>query len=117
MTAQEIARIVEAYRVRHDSEAELQVAVAEIFRMHGIAASREVRLSRGDRLDFLAGTVGIEIKVDGSLAALTRQLHRYAGLAEVSELLVVTTKSRLARVPREFGGKPIAVALLSSGVM
>jgi hypothetical protein len=48
---------------------------------------------------------------------VTRQLHRYAKSARISELLLVTNSVRLARVPPYLQGKPIHVAALFGGIL
>lgn len=77
---------------------------------------REVRLTPHDRIDFLVGDVGVEVKVDGSLASVTRQLHRYAQVEELAGVLLVTTQACHLAVPRELNGKPIVVARLIGGI-
>jgi len=94
---------------RADNEAVLQDAVAARFDQCRIEYEREVRLSGKDRIDFLVGNIGIELKVDGSLANLTRQLDRYAMSERIAELLVVSTRRTLCRVPTELRGKPVSV--------
>lgn len=77
---------------------------------------REVRLNHADRIDFVIGDLGVEVKVDGSLATVTRQLHRYAQVEELAGVLLVTTRAAHLAVPRELNGKPIVVARLIGGI-
>lgn len=78
---------------------------------------REYVLPEG-RLDIYVPSkrVAIEVKVDGSLADLTRQIHRYSESDEVGAILVVTTRSahRMAAAQR-MNGKPVAVLHLLQG--
>lgn len=68
---------------------------------------------RPERLPLIA----IEVKVDGSLAALTRQLHRYAQHDEVAALVAVSPRARHTAIPREISGKPVRmVSLLGSAL-
>lgn len=97
-------------------ESEIQLALARALSMNGISHEREVRLSKSSRIDFLVGTIGIEVKVDGGISAVIRQLHRYAEFATVSELVLVSTRATLARVPTELNGKHVRVALLLGGI-
>jgi hypothetical protein len=70
---------------------------------------REVPLSRKDRPDFLiSGHLVVELKVDGSGPAVTRQLQRYAQDPRVSGLVLVTTRQRHMRMPATLSGKPVA---------
>jgi hypothetical protein len=107
VTATEIVMLLEAHRFRAPSEADLQLGIATVLEGAGVPFTREVRLSAGDRIDFLVGDVGIECKIDGSLAALIRQLDRYALRDRVGALVVATTRLKLTRVPRELHGKPV----------
>lgn len=91
------------------SELELQDGVRFSLERGGLAFEREVSLTRSDRIDFVVGTVGIEVKTGGSLAALTRQLFRYAQCDRIGALLVVTSKHRLSCVPHEILGRPVHV--------
>lgn len=72
----------------------------------------------GDRWRPISGVgTAIEVKVDGSLAALTRQLHRYAQHDRVIDLVVITNRARLTQVPRELNGKRVEViSLLESAL-
>ena len=95
----------------------LQEGVAASLAEAGLGFEREVELAPGDRIDFLAGTVGVEVKLTGGLSEVTRQLHRYARSARIQELLLVTNAVRLARVPASLQGKPIHVAALFGGIL
>ena len=108
--------IVEAIRSRryaYTSEAELQEGIERVLIEEGIAYEREVALSPGDRIDFLVGEgIGVEVKIDGSISALTRQIHRYAQHDRISSLVVVTSRSRLANLPSSMNEKTVRVVHL-----
>jgi len=106
------------YKMPHGDEVELQDAIAEILDKHTVGYSRELRLNRADRIDFLLydGT-GLEVKVDGTAPALIRQLHRYAQHPSVTSLVVVTTRARLSALPGELNGKRISVVSLLGGAL
>lgn len=79
--------------------------------------SRELRLDEHNRIDFLVelnevSRVGIEVKIGGSLAALTRQLERYAAFPQIDQLLVITTKANHHHIPNVIGGKPVVLCSL-----
>lgn len=114
MTALEIAVLLRGYSFNFESESELQAGIAAALAGAGLEAHAEVDLGNGvDRIDFLVGTVGIEVKTQGTLSALTRQLHRYALRPGIDELLVVTSRSRLANLPATLNGKPLVVVTLN----
>lgn len=115
-TSATLAGLLSRTRFRVHNEADLQRAIAHVFDGEGITFEREVTLSEGDRVDFLVGTIGVELKVDGSLSSVTRQLHRYAASPLVSELLLVTTRMRHRNMPGSFNGKAITVVHLIGSV-
>jgi hypothetical protein len=96
-------------------EDELQAAIAEVLHAASVDFLREEEISSGSRIDFLIGTIGLEVKVQCSLAALTRQAHRYLQSDKVSDLIVVTTKSHHRQLPARLNGKPVVVVHLLNG--
>lgn len=102
-----------AHRFRYVSEAELQEGLAQVLAASGFGFSREHALSRADRIDFLVGTVGLEVKIDGGLSEVTRQVHRYLKYAELEGLVLVTTRAMHQRLPTTILGKPVGIAYLS----
>lgn len=113
-----------ARRFAVGTEEELQEAIARVLDAEGIPYVREHRLSERDRLDFAFPgddgnkLVALEVKVDGSLADLRRQLHRYAGDERIDELAVVVNRSRLLDLPSKLRGKPVhVISLLGSALL
>lgn len=114
-----MAAAVLACSYRWRQEADLQAGLLPVLRgfvTDEAELTREARLSARDRIDFVIGDLGVEVKVDGSLAAVTRQLHRYAQVEELAGVLLVTTRAAHLAVPRELNGKPIVVARLLGGI-
>ena len=109
-------------RLQDEIEAKLR---PETGSSHSRSMRREHVLTERDRIDFLIQEtvwptdarfgIGIEVKVDGTLSELVRQLQRYAQHDLVDGLLVVSTRARLHAVPTTLSGKPVAVALLLHG--
>lgn len=98
-----IATLLGGYQLRCHDEYDLQDAIAAVLDAHAVDYERECRLSPTSRVDFLAGGVGIEVKVDGPNSAVLRQLCRYATIPEIRELLLVTTRMRHLQLPRDIG--------------
>jgi hypothetical protein len=98
-------------------EYRVQAAIEALLKREGVEHLREVTLSPKDRIDFLVGAVGIEVKVAGGVGAVIRQLERYAKHERISALVLVTTKSTLARVPLELNGKPLRAAVILPGIV
>jgi len=110
------------------NETDLQVAIGKVLHNSGWAAVREVRLSDGkSRIDLMVGerpdavyglqvagsAIGIEVKVDGSLASVLRQLDRYAACTEISELILVTSRAGHSRIPDQIGARRIPLHLVT----
>ena len=111
-----IAALIGGYRFRFDSELQLQDRIAELLTQTGMKHSREVILSKADRIDFLVGQVGIEIKIDLPTSSVLRQLYRYAQAERVSAMVLVTNRSKHLNIPREMNGKPVEVVFLGANL-
>lgn len=100
-------------------ETDLQKAAAAQLTKHGVPFTEQARLHSplGDKvgvIDFLCRDVGLELKTKGSLSSLLRQLDRYAESPQVRELIVLTTRRSLCRLPPELRGKPISSIIVGS---
>ena len=106
------------FRFRHGDEKELQAGIESALRRGGWEFEREVRLSATDVVDFLVDeTIGLEVKIGGTLSDLTRQLHRYALHERIGSLFVVVGQQRLARLPATLNEKPLGVLSLMRGLL
>jgi hypothetical protein len=86
-------------------EYDLHALVADAFKEAGIPFLHEERLGPRCRIDFLAGTVGIEVKKGRpERKQLLRQMERYALSSRIEALVVVV--ERAADLPGEISGKP-----------
>lgn len=102
-----------SHRIVGLTEFDAQNGIEEALTAAGIEHSREHRLSDRDRIDFLVGAVGIEVKIKGSRSALIRQLGRYAGCSEINELILASSVRRLLyAAPEGVLGVPIHKHLL-----
>ena len=111
--ATDVIAAVNAWQYNHDDEYQLQDGIGAALDAAGIGYTREHRLTDKDRVDFLAGTVGIEIKVAGDKMALARQLQRYAHHPSIEHLVVVTTRRAHRGVHNAvFDGVPVHVVHL-----
>jgi hypothetical protein len=109
MEARRLIDLLSRYRFHHQDEKELQLAISQIFRQNDIGYRSEVILTPKDRIDFLVEKVGVEVKVEGALAAVTRQLFRYAERPEIDELVLLTTRQAHRNMPDQILGKPLYV--------
>lgn len=116
-TAHELCLLLERSLRGLGEEARVQATIEALLKREGIEHKREHRFDKASRIDFLIGSIGVEVKTGGGISAVIRQLHRYAEFATVSELVLVTTRATLARTPRELNGKRVHVALLLAGIV
>lgn len=107
LDAEAVVRLFTTYRLRYGTEVQLQDAIEEALRAEKIAFERELILSPRERIDFLCGSIGIEVKINESMSQALRQAHRYLSDTRLSALALVGTKAWLARLPRELLGKPL----------
>ena len=88
------------------SEEELHAQIAQALLQAGLDARHEAKLAPRCRIDFLVGTVGVEVKKSRPApGALRAQLARYAACEAVGELIVVAP--RAVDMPRAIGGKRV----------
>ena len=90
MLARRIAAVIERNRIDISTEDAAHRAIRAALERDGIEAQSEVRLSPKERIDLMAGSVGIEVKVGHSRRAILAQLERYAALPEIAALVLAT---------------------------
>lgn len=112
--ATDVYKALTKYRFSWPDESTLQLGIATALEREGIAFTREYSLNAQDRVDFLVGSLAVEVKIKGSLPEVARQLRRYCEHACVSEVLVVTTRAQHTALPDQFNGKPIRVLHLKN---
>lgn len=110
---EDIVQALSRVSYRFNSEAELQDGIAIALDSAGLEHAREVVLTRRDRIDFMVGDVGVEVKIKGGITDLTSQLSRYAGLPQIAALVVVVGKNTLGNLPAEINGKPVHVVRIA----
>ena len=115
--ADDIVSAFSKLRFRFVHESDLQRGISEVLGRSSWSWQSEVLLDRKNRLDFLVEGVCIEVKVDGSLTSLTRQLFRYAAFEKIKAFVVVTTRSSHLRLPCDVLGKPVKVVHLMPGIV
>lgn len=112
-----VARVLHGASLPRSPEVRLQAAIAARLEEHNFTFAREVRLTEEDVIDFLVEGLGLEVKIDGSLSQVTRQLHRYAQSERVAEIFLVTTRSKHRGMPPTLNGKPVRVLHLLGGAL
>lgn len=93
-------------------EYEIHALIERTLSDAGISCQHEFRLSPGRRIDFMCGSVGIEVKKGRpQSAALRRQLEKYMADDRIDELIVVLQKPCF--LPVLILGKPVHVLCLN----
>lgn len=105
-----LMRALRNHQFNFNDEAELQRGIALALETEGIAFLPEHWLSSRDRIDFLVGVLGVEVKIKGVPNAVIRQVHRYAQIVAIEAVVVITGSMKVAAaLPDEMNGKPIYV--------
>lgn len=112
----QISAAVRNYRFRFRDESELQLGIGRVLEQAGIPFAREHYLGK-DRVDYFASGTAIEIKIDGSLSQVTRQLHKYSEHPDVIEVLLITSRRMHDRMPEHMCGKPVRVVVVDGGLL
>ena len=106
-----------SYSYSFGSEAVLQACVATVLAKACLPHAAEVKLGAGDRVDFLVdGRIAVELKVDGSVNEVARQLARYCRHDQVEAVVLVTSRRKHFGVPPMLAGKPIEVVHVREGL-
>lgn len=101
-----VVDVLRSYQFPFGHELQLQDAVEEALTENQVEYTREFVLGPGERVDFMAGGVGIECKVDGSAPSVLAQLLRYAEKDAITEIVLLTTRSTHRFAMTELLGKP-----------
>ena len=94
------------------AEYDLHLLVAQCLAEHGLPCVHEVRLAPRCRIDFLAGSVGIEVKKGRPVrSAVQKQLTRYLASDRIEAIVLVSEKE--VPLPPTLSGKPVRALSLS----
>src|SRR3990167_3137698 len=110
LAADALCQLLRGYSFHFSTEKQFQDGIEEVLQLRGLPYRREVAISPRSIIDFMVGTVGIEVKVGGGISEITRQLHRYAQSDAITELILVTSRMRhTLKLPASLNSKPIHV--------
>lgn len=116
-TVDQVVDAIRAHRFCYADETQLQEGLAAALAAAGLSSTREVRLNARDRIDILVDDVGIEVKVDGRVSSLLRQITRYAESERVGAIVVVSNRVRHLQLPSEINGKQVrSISLTGAGL-
>lgn len=113
ITSEAVISALQSVRVpAQPEEADLHALIARALTEAGIEYAHEYKLAPRCRLDFLCGTVAIEIKKGRPpVSRLREQLARYLAHPLLTEMIVVVQKN--APLPPRIEGKPVRVVRLN----
>lgn len=106
MKIEALHSLLTSYQFHFTNEMELQVGIEQVLIGQQISFVREYELNAANRIDFMVGSIGVEIKVGHSYASVIRQLHRYAKFDEIDALMLVTTRLQ-HQMPITINEKPL----------
>jgi hypothetical protein len=107
VTADQVAAVIAGWRGTA-REVAVQAHLAAVLAEAGGVVAREVPIV-GGRIDIVCDRVGVEVKIAGALAAVARQVIRYAAEPGLDAIVVATTHAQHRQLPRSVRGKPIIV--------
>ena len=93
-------------RLTFSGEIELHARLADAMAAEGLEFKQEVTLSPGERIDFMLGRLGLEVKVRQPVQSVLRQLQRYLEQPQLDGLLMVSIR-HMPDFPTELAGKPV----------
>lgn len=108
-----IIQLLTTHRLPLSDEKLLQAEIAGVFSAAGLAYRREVHLGPRDIVDFMVGSVAVEIKIKGARRAIYRQLERYCNYTEVGAIVLATNVPM--SLPATILTVPTAIAALGRG--
>ena len=93
-------------------EMDIHNEIARALKEAGIACIHEYKLLPGRRIDFVCGSIGIEVKKSRPAAArLREQLKRYLDGTELTAMIVVMQKP--CALPETICSKPVHIVALN----
>lgn len=113
VTLDDVVRLISSTPLSLSSETRAQDDLEAALVRAGIPYEREAILSSKDRIDFMIGDVGVEMKIDGSPRSIFRQVERYSAHERIASLVLATNKAMT--LPSSIGGKPASVVSLGMG--
>lgn len=117
MTVATLLPIFAGYRYTHTNEALLQQAIWQILTENRIEFLQEYHITQFDRPDFFVSGIAIELKVNGTTSEVTRQLDRYAAHESVTEIILITTRSKHRKCAGHLRGKKVTVLWIGGNAL
>lgn len=111
MGAKELTAVLLRKRFTLATEKDVQAEIDQVLRSTVPNHRREVVLDDKNEIDFMVGSVGIEVKIKGNKSAIFKQLQRYCEFDEITDLIFVTSKT--VGIPVTINNKNIYVVNMS----
>ena len=111
MQPSELISIIRSYKIQVNNESDVQRQLDGIFANSGIEYKREFVLDKRNRIDFIIGSIGIEVKIHGiSAKRIYDQLNRYCFFEKISSIILITSQACI--MPDKINNKEIHVISL-----
>lgn len=107
MTGNEICVLLSKKKFIFSNEKDVQLDIEQVLKDAGVNYRREVVLDARSKIDFMIGTIGLEVKIKGGKADIYKQLERYCKLDSITEIILQTSRSM--GIPNKINGKPVYV--------
>lgn len=116
LMANRIVSLIERAKIGISTEAQAQFDIGQLLEKAGFVFEREAVLSEKDRIDFLVGAIGVEVKTSSSHSRrdIWRQMQRYAESPRVDALILVTGTA-WPQSRGKIGEKHMLIASLTKG--
>ncbi len=108
----DILQLLKQQRFSLHNEKVLQTEMETFLRDNAYVFQREHHLSKDSIIDFMIGSIGIEIKITGNPKSIFKQCLRYCEFEEVSAIILVTNK--IIKLPATLNKKPAHVLNLGT---
>lgn len=117
---QRVGMLISSHSFNFMNEIQLQDGLEQLFKEHKIPYVREFRLSNKDIVDFMidfqAGSVALEVKIDGTRSSLLRQIGRYLKHDTISCVFLVGTPYWVTNMPKSLLNKQIYCHRILRGI-
>lgn len=114
MTSAELKTLIESYAYIFSNEIQLQDGIKKTFDMNSVQYEREKTFGN-NRIDFVHSTIAIEIKIKQPAMKVLKQLHRYAQIDTITEIMLITSRS-MHKMPPTLNDKTLTVIRLNTSL-
>lgn len=111
----QIANWLETWTFRFlANEKYLHAEVYQVLKSTKYKIISEYKLGARSRIDFYLSesSIGVEIKIAGSVNQVMRQIHRYNAYDQISGIILITSRAKHTSIPLELNHKPVRIVFI-----